>query len=161
MSADQQPSSATSPLATKERLIRYGGRRPTALHQRRQNPRTSRPEPPAGDPSRNRSTCSGEQLHPAYQPSHEWRLEAQTMDAKNKVAPETRSCGRFEAPLYNTIRPHSALGNLPPTAYANRLSVPTMQWDGTLRSLTGSAPRPIASSEPTGSNGERVLLISG
>lgn len=62
---------------------------------------------------------------------------------------------------YNTIRPHSALGNLPLAAYAYTLGAPTMQWDGTLRSLAGSAPRPIASPEPTGSNDERILLSNG
>ena len=33
---------------------------------------------------------------------------------------------------YNTVRPHSALGNLPPAAFA-KLSAPAMQRDGTLR----------------------------
>jgi putative transposase len=33
---------------------------------------------------------------------------------------------------YNTIRPHSALDNLPPAVFA-KLSVPAMQRDGTLR----------------------------
>ena len=41
---------------------------------------------------------------------------------------------------YNTVRPHSALGNIPPAAYA-KLSDPAMQRDGTLRSL--GAPRPV------------------
>jgi putative transposase len=44
---------------------------------------------------------------------------------------------------YNTFRPHSALGNLPPAIYA-KSSTPQMQWDGTLRYIEGSAPRPIA-----------------
>ena len=61
---------------------------------------------------------------------------------------------------YNTVRPHSALGNLPPAHYA-KLSVPTMQRDGTLRSLGGSAPRPVASPSHTGSNEERILLQTG
>ncbi len=39
---------------------------------------------------------------------------------------------------YNTIRPHSALGNLPPAVFA-KLSVPAMQRDGTLRYIEGSA----------------------
>jgi hypothetical protein len=44
---------------------------------------------------------------------------------------------------YNTVRPHSALGNLPPAVFA-KLSAPAMQRDGTLRYIEGSAPRPIA-----------------
>jgi len=44
---------------------------------------------------------------------------------------------------YNTVRPHSSLGNLAPATYAT-LSVPAMQWDGTLRSTGGFAPRPVA-----------------
>ncbi len=43
---------------------------------------------------------------------------------------------------YNSIRPHSALGNLPPAAYAT-LSAPAMQWDGTLRSIGASRPIPL------------------
>jgi putative transposase len=61
---------------------------------------------------------------------------------------------------YNTVRPHSALGNLPPAIYA-KLSVPAMQRDGTLRSLGGSAPRPVAPPSHTGSNEERTLLQTG
>ena len=61
---------------------------------------------------------------------------------------------------YNTIRPHSGIGDLPPAAYA-LLSVPAMQRDGTLRSLGGSAPRPVAPPSQTGSNEERILLIPG
>ena len=41
---------------------------------------------------------------------------------------------------YNTVRPHSALGNLPPADYA-KLSAPGMQRDGALRS--SRAPRPV------------------
>ena len=44
---------------------------------------------------------------------------------------------------YNTVRPHSALGNLPPAVFAE-LSVPGMQRDGALRYVEGSAPRPVA-----------------
>jgi putative transposase len=44
---------------------------------------------------------------------------------------------------YNTIRPHSALDNLPPAVFA-KLSVPAMQRDGTLRYIEGSAPSPVA-----------------
>jgi hypothetical protein len=41
---------------------------------------------------------------------------------------------------YNTVRPHSGLGNLAPSIYAG-LSAPKMQRDGTLRYT--EAPRPI------------------
>jgi len=61
---------------------------------------------------------------------------------------------------YNTVRPHSGLGNLPPADYA-KLSVSAMQRDGTLRSVGGSAPRPVAPPSQTGSNDERILPIDG
>ena len=61
---------------------------------------------------------------------------------------------------YNTVRPHSGLGNLPPAVYA-RLSDPAKQRDGTLRSIGGFAPRPVAPPSQTGSNDERTLLIAG
>jgi putative transposase len=61
---------------------------------------------------------------------------------------------------YNTVRPHSALGNLPPAIYA-KLSDPAMQRDGTLRSIGGYAPRPVAPPSQTGSNDEQTPLISG
>lgn len=61
---------------------------------------------------------------------------------------------------YNTVRPHSGLGNLPPAVYAKR-SAPVMQRDGTLRYTEGSAPRPVASLTNQGSNDPGTLLISG
>jgi putative transposase len=61
---------------------------------------------------------------------------------------------------YNTVRPHSALGNLPPIAYAQR-SAPDMQRDGALRYVEGSAPRPVASPSHQGSNEARTLPIGG
>jgi putative transposase len=61
---------------------------------------------------------------------------------------------------YNTIRPHSGLGNLPPAAYA-KLSAPQMQRDGTLRSLAGFAPHPVAPPSLMGSNEQQTLSISG
>src|SRR5579863_3519284 len=57
---------------------------------------------------------------------------------------------------YNTIRPHSALGNLPPAVFAE-LSVPGMQRDGALRYVEGSAPRPVAPPSQQGSNDARTL----
>ena len=61
---------------------------------------------------------------------------------------------------YNTVRPHSRLGNLPPAIYAQN-SAPGMQRDGALRSFGGSAPRPVAPPSPTGSNAERTLPTPG
>jgi putative transposase len=61
---------------------------------------------------------------------------------------------------YNTIRPHSGLGNLTPAAYAYR-SAPDTQRDGTLRYTEGSAPRPVASPSQMGSNQPGTLLIAG
>ena len=61
---------------------------------------------------------------------------------------------------YNTIRPHSGLGNLAPVACA-KLSAPITQRDGALRYMEGSAPRPVASPSQTGSNQPKTLLIGG
>jgi len=60
---------------------------------------------------------------------------------------------------YNTVRPHSAIGNVPPALYA-KLSDPAMQRDGSLR-FGGSAPRPVASPSLQGSNEERALPPTG
>lgn len=61
---------------------------------------------------------------------------------------------------YNTVRPHSSIGNLPPATYA-KLNASDMQRDGTLELTWGSAPRPVASPSHTGSNDQRILPIAG
>ena len=61
---------------------------------------------------------------------------------------------------YNTVRPHSRLGNVPPATYA-KLSALAMQRDGALEHVGGSAPRPVAPPSPMGSNDEQTLLIRG
>ncbi len=61
---------------------------------------------------------------------------------------------------YNTIRPHSGIGNVPPAAYTNA-SVHGMQRDGTLRSLAGFEPRPVAPPSLVGSDNGETLLIPG
>ncbi len=61
---------------------------------------------------------------------------------------------------YNTVRPHSGLGNLTPAAYA-KASAPKTQQDGALRYTDGSAPRPVASPSHQGSNQPGTLLIAG
>jgi putative transposase len=61
---------------------------------------------------------------------------------------------------YNTVRPHSGLGNVPPAVYA-KLSASDVQRDGALRSARGFAPHPVASPSQQGSDDERTLPISG
>jgi len=61
---------------------------------------------------------------------------------------------------YNTVRPHSAIGNVPPVVYAT-LSDPSEQRDGSLELPWGSAPRPVASPSQCGSNDVRALLPTG
>lgn len=61
---------------------------------------------------------------------------------------------------YNTVRPHSAVGNLPPAIYA-RLSAPATQQDGTPEQIGGSTPHPVASTARKGSNEQRTLLVNG
>ncbi len=61
---------------------------------------------------------------------------------------------------YNTTRPHSAIGNLAPAAYA-KLNASRMQRDGALELFGGSAPRPVAPTGQTGLNDQGTLLITG
>ncbi len=61
---------------------------------------------------------------------------------------------------YNTVRPHSGLGNLAPKDYAN-LSASGMQRAGALELPGDSAPRPVAPPSLNSSNAERILLSIG
>ena len=61
---------------------------------------------------------------------------------------------------YNNVRPHSAIGNVPPAIYA-KLSDPVMQRGGSLEQPWGSAPHPVASPSQHGSNGLQALLSTG
>jgi putative transposase len=57
---------------------------------------------------------------------------------------------------YNLVRPHSAIGNLAPSIYAE-LSAPGMQRVGALRYTRGSTPRPVAPQSQQGSHLARTL----
>jgi len=61
---------------------------------------------------------------------------------------------------YNTVRPHSAIGNVPPAIYAT-LNDPAKQRDGSFELPWGSAPRPVASPSQYGSNDLRALRSTG
>jgi putative transposase len=61
---------------------------------------------------------------------------------------------------YNLVRPHSAIGNLAPSIYAE-LSASGTQRVGALRYTEGSAPRPVAPPSHQGSNVARTLSIPG
>ena len=61
---------------------------------------------------------------------------------------------------YNTVRPHSAIGNVPPAVYA-KLSDPVMQRVGSPELPWGSAPRPVASPSRQGSNEGWALSPTG
>jgi hypothetical protein len=62
--------------------------------------------------------------------------------------------------IKKSVRPHSAIGNVPPAVYA-KLSDPAKQRDGSLELPWGSAPRPVASQGQCGSNDVRALLPTG
>jgi putative transposase len=61
---------------------------------------------------------------------------------------------------YNLVRPHSAIGNLAPSIYAE-LSASRTQRGGALRYTGASAPRPVAPPSQQGSNVVRTLSIPG
>src|SRR5262249_27510290 len=74
---------------------------------------------------------SERQHRPASLLPHECRSAGRTMDATDTAAPETRYCGRSQALLYNTIRPHASIGYKPP---APEVFVPAFAaWPAALR----------------------------
>ncbi len=81
----------------------------------------------------------------------------ESFNSKLRDAIETIEIWRID---YNTVRPHSSIGNQTPAAFA-AASVLAMQRGETLRYTRGFAPRPVAPIEPLGSNDERTLVPNG
>ena len=61
---------------------------------------------------------------------------------------------------YNNVRPHSSLGDLTPREFIDRSACRPQRGEA-LRYAGGSAPRPVASPSPLGSNVTGTLLIGG
>lgn len=61
---------------------------------------------------------------------------------------------------YNNVRPHSSLGDLTPSEFIDRSACRPQRGEA-LRYAGGSAPRPVASPSPLGSNVTGTLLIGG
>jgi len=72
----------------------------------------------------------------------------------------TRQALRAWKEDYNTVRPHSAIGNIPPAIYA-AISTSVMQRAEATALTEGSAPRPVAQQPRMGSNEELTLLPNG
>jgi hypothetical protein len=107
---------------------------------------TSRPPIPASALSLRHPGSSAERRRLLSRSPHGRAQCIQPRDAKDREPRDflpCRSCGRYRATLYNTVRPHSSIGNLPPADYA-KLSAPASQRDGPLRAIGGFAPRPVA-----------------
>lgn len=85
---------------------------------RKRRGRTSMQESRATGPTSLPSCCSEVYPDPPARPSHEREHDTLTRDASDKELLELRSRGRCDAALYNTIRPHSSIGYLPPAPEA-------------------------------------------
>ena len=111
--------------------------------------RTSMPELQANDLLATHPACSGRRHNQPCRRPHERKLGDQTKDDADKEPREERSCGRSQTSLYNNARPHSALGNLTPTEYANGSAPRTATGrDAALRRGLRAPPR--CSTEPYG-----------
>jgi len=83
------------------------------------------------------------------------------MDATDTAAPETRYCGRSQALLYNTIRPHASIGYTPP---APEEFVPAFAaWPAALRRPAPPATlaqRPTLNSHSTWTTQRRLITTA-
>ena len=134
---------------------------PGCQRQRHRADQSGNPAPIAGSASRLA-------LHRARQANtHNAFIESFNGRLRDELLNETLFASLADARValrdwmkdYNTVRPHSAIGNVPPMIYA-MLSDPAMQRDGSLRSWA-SAPRPVAPPSQQGSNDGRALLPTG
>ena len=151
------PSAAPSRLSARLESRVESSRAPSACIPPGQ---TSRAAAPTNGQERHSRDCIAHNHRRPSRLPHEPARRTRPTDAMNRRPRDPRSCGRSVAALYNTVRPHSAIGNLPPADYA-KLSDPAMQRGGTLRSLGGYAPRPVAPPSLQGSNEERTLPVAG
>src|SRR6185437_3077547 len=63
-------------------------------------------------------------------------------NAGKAQAPDYRTRSQRAMFDYNTVRPHSAIGNMPPADFAEAQRAPATRRGGSLRSLGGFAPYP-------------------
>jgi hypothetical protein len=122
--------------------------------------RPSKPVPQAIGRARTHPHCNEECGRRPWRSSRERERHAQTTDARGRGSRGLQSYGRYLAALYNTVRPHGRLGKLPPSLFA-AATISASQRGEALRSLQGSAPRPVAPPSLTGSNEEQTLARDG
>src|SRR6201982_4322037 len=126
-----RPATATQGLPA---MTNRHGDQPPDGPWRRPPDQTSTPESPAIAPSPKRRDRTGRPRHPAFRSQHESRPEDQTTDESGRADPETRSRGCSQVSLYNTRRPHQALGHRSPmtiwreAAFANAAVDMTLAW---------------------------------
>ncbi len=107
---------------------RTGARRPPA--------RTSSPAP-RGVGRRPRRGCTAARWRSLFRSSRGRGRRGRSRDATDTKASAPRSCGRSAVELYNTARPHSALGYRPP---APEVVMPKPPMPPPRTGPTGSAP---------------------
>jgi hypothetical protein len=114
---------------------------------RKPTDRTSKSAVPTIDPTRRRHGYSGPHRPPPSRSPHGHERCILPMDAKDKGPYAPRSYGRSVVALYNDVRPHSALGKLTPTEYADR-STPGPQRAERCATPRASRPAPLLHRAP-------------